>query len=521
MICPNCGKKLNNTALFCTYCGAKCNSNMEEKTPKHRNSKLLVAIASIVGVVCLMLAIVCVALVVSDKSNNSTNVSTSNDEHNTKNDKKNTKKSKTDDTEEATAMSEENNSTAEVAKTPDEIYEELISDKSPILGYWQAEGAGMYIGYNATGGDEGFTAYILINIPSSEESTYILLHERNGYTQSNDEGNIKYENRYKDNEYFEIVYNADGTLLLTGDLELYTGVKPVSYSFTPSQVDRSIINKFSGPWVGDKAFDFDTYTEYKIIYDENCGYIHENGDTKDSQRYHTDKCITLYNGIDTLYYNFPSQGLYGVYEDISGYIDDMYELDGDVLEYTVSQREGGLFGWIFVRENSKLEQISNAVYAYEEYVNDMYGSDDIECALIYIDDDYIPECVLRTEYTYSDIVLSWNNGKVSSCCGEFGTSLLYYREKTGELTFSESGGSFHEQEYYTLKNGEFIKRGVDTVFEGDNNIYEYYITEEQTIVSEPQYREYQNSFGDYDLSPNYGFSSVEAAYASFMQQFIN
>lgn len=165
-------------------------------------------------------------------------------------------------------------------------------------------------------------------------------------------------------------------------------------------------------------------------------------------------------------------------------------------------------------EDDTADMVENQVLpAYQEYI-DANVDEFNGCELIYIDNDEIPECVYRN-YTVA-VVLTYNDGKVVEVTGTLGSSGISYRERTGEFMLSELAGSHYIENYYTLENGEFVLAAYLTHADYGNDEEEFFYMEGESYesIDEEKYNEYKASFGTYDNSVDYKYSSVNEAYDS-------
>lgn len=360
-------------------------------------------------------------------------------------------------------------------------YVKLVSSKSPLLGYWQSDKAGMHIGYDVSGGGEGFTVYL-----QTQDIGCEVLHEYEKYSFSGGMGNIVASGNVEYNiTKFDICVESKDTLkLVITDFQDNMGdIINAEYTFKKGKITKEDTSKYLGNWVsGGTIFDPYTYgTERELISCTECGCVHEK-DYKEAESdcYHKDPFVSLFDG-ENLHYIFPQKEFYST-NDCANYNGEMYSVDGNTLyeEYYEHNGGSGSETYTLFRKDSEEDKVAAALNAYQEYVNrDEYLSENVNgVALFYLDGDNIPEAMVTDSIDkYRGYIMTYSNGKVESVSIEC-AYMVEIQERQGKLyirdnmIFGDYGDSF-----YTLKDGKF-KKGATFVFtasaEAVNGIGWYY-----------------------------------------------
>lgn len=178
--------------------------------------------------------------------------------------------------------------------------------------------------------------------------------------------------------------------------------------------------------------------------------------------------------------------------------------------------------------------IEFALIAYQKYIEGfvIHG-----CELIYLDEDDIPELVFISDNYY--YVLTYKNYAVleSHWFIIYSYGKMYYRERKGEFMFErtfdtdcEDSISFYftsldgnishiggvESFYFTLVDGNFSQIGGADCYENYNGSITYDLFNNFN-VSKATYDSYRVSFGTYDKSVDFKYSSVDEAYENFSE----
>lgn len=161
-------------------------------------------------------------------------------------------------------------------------------------------------------------------------------------------------------------------------------------------------------------------------------------------------------------------------------------------------------------DNSMIEF---ALIAYQKYID---GFEIQGCELIYLDEDDIPELVFtRDDYYY---VLTYKNYAVleSDWLIIYSYGKMYYRERKGEFMFERTFDTDCESFYFTLVDGNFSQIGGADCYENYNGSITYDVFNNFN-VSKATYDSYRASFGTYDKSVDFKYSSVDEAYENFSE----
>lgn len=400
----------------------------------------------------------------------------------------------------------EKSSGSEMIAPSDYSYVKLISEKSPILGYWQADNAAMYIGYDVSGGNEGLTVY------STEGET--IIHTYNGYAMSGGNQMLRYESTHDwnsknfvinviDDENIEMIYSN------------YDSGEDITYTYTKGEITDDALDRFVGVWI--PAYeDLDVNSiSCELIHCESCGFVHDINVECPTK----DKCVSLCTD-DKLMYIFPDEGL-KYYDGGVGYNLIYYALEGDKMtDNSARIGGGGGVAYSYYREGSSLGDISKILAAYYNYAGD------IESKLGYnmadIDGDGVPECIVyNDEWGGSGggyaRVLTYKNDQVYSCENNYTTTSIYI--KSGDNDFCmKYYGSMSELEGLTIygisDDGFSQKADCYHYFdESAEDFGRYYVNGEETNLD--NYNSYVDSLGSYNTLLDADYSSIADAYDAY------
>lgn len=379
-------------------------------------------------------------------------------------------------------------------------YVQLVSDKSPILGYWQAEDAGMYIGYNTSGGTEGFTIYY-----SFAETFEGILNHLDSFEFSGGNGYITVEDIKRECTYKFIVNNEKSITCEVSDGK--------SYEFEKNDINQSVRNNYVGEWIYSGIGLGMVGDEMKVEVCNKCGYIHDENYKDD---FHSSPVVELYNG-KALVYIIPKEGLFAeLGSDGSGEIVwEGYTYEVDEEGYLICSAYvigGGGLPFEYVKKGSDAAKIVEAVVAYQEFSEQFLEI--LGWTLIDIDDDGIPEAVLGCGDAYNAYVLSYKNGKLYSCPeGMLSRSEISIQKDTQCIMISSSPtGGLYGYSFYKFSENGFEEIGSAYVDELDvENIF-YSVNGKE--VSEKEYTDYIDSFGDFEHI-SFECSSIMDAYAKY------
>ena len=409
-------------------------------------------------------------------------------------------------------------------------YVRLISEKSPLLGYWQADTAGMYIGYNTSGGDEGFTLYLLTN-----EGQYSNKSIINGgaYALSGNNGRIDFQNdssQYVINlqDAKNLTLHVEGNSLAEGD-----------YTFTQGDLDREILSQYEGVWINaGVVYGGITGDDLELTYHDD-SYVVYSGD--EENKFNTEPFVALYDGMGTLSYIFPYKGLYVDYESpadssiykMLSYSEYTYTVNGDRLDQSIHEADWQEYiDYSYVRDGSDEAEVLKAVNAYQEFAKD--NCDSIyKYSLFYIDEDNIPECRIFSvsgDLGDKEYLLTYKNGEIDYVCYYVGFGLSVKKD-TSEIKIYTGYGNHFLTEFYELTDGKFyIKASAFAISESDkywilDNIQDnsmHYPGGGEDVdfmqsVDKAAYDRLIDSFGTYDIEIAY----YNNAYENFSDAYQN
>ena len=397
-------------------------------------------------------------------------------------------------------------------------YAKLISSRSPILGYWQGDTIGMYIGYNTSGGEEGFTVYI-----QSQDFSEHILNSYANYSQSGDCGYVQYvfsSDGTTRHDTFKISVEDSGVITLSVN-EVATNYGDVlsskEYTLSSGEVGKNVLSSYEGTWIEEGGqYLMDEMFEHTLELSccEECGSIHKKDYIEASfDCYHNNKYVSLYDG-KTLHYLFPKEGLY-----VEGagvlYSGDMYTLMEGEMEAGGYAMEGGSYFTTYYPKGSVEATKSEALRAYENYINQdtqIFLGAEFVC----VDDDEIPECVVTCQYDEAMnprmYMLTYYDGEIGVLDGH-GTSTFHLKENSNELCYEYTGPAevVYGFEFYTLEKGEFIKHAELRETYEDETLY--YIDQDE--VNETAYGQKLDSFGEYSIYFDYSEDTLSEAYDKF------
>ncbi len=389
--------------------------------------------------------------------------------------------------------------TEDMPVNPEYSYVKLISEQSPIMGYWQSDTVGMYIGYNVSGGDEGFTVYL-----QSQDFGFRLLHSYKNYKYSGGNSFVQFihEPQYETNwcEKFKIdVIDNDTITLSTSDIGQNDVVclEPQEYTFKRAELDKETLLQYEGTWIdgGDVFSNYGTYGNIKdLAYCDECGSIHDKDYVeKEYNCYHSSNYVSLYDG-KTLHYIFPSEGLYIEELDAVCYTAYSYYVDDNKMDY-----ESGAYGgggseyYIYFRDGSDEAKVAEALNAYQGYI-DENNLDIRGYELVYINDDDIPELCAFDIIDDPRLLLYNATDKDVKCM--YSSGGYQYKERENIIVvFSHVGGS----EAYSLMEindsiTDFVELDYVRLDRIDDN-YVYYYNDE--VSDEATYNAFIEKYREY------------------------
>lgn len=409
-------------------------------------------------------------------------------------------------------------------------YVKLISEKSPILGYWQSDQAGMYIGYNTSGGKEGFTVYLALRDYGNE-----IMHTLAGFQCSGGDGYILYTyngtNSFHAQPEYKLVVNSDSSITLEASdvVEVSTSnIKNITLEFTKGELDKNAKMKFAGTWIGEGG-DGRVYTgefgnKKELILCDTCGYVHDmemtNTISKDGFDYHKDAVVELFDG-ENLQYIFPEEGLSVVEggQKMIAYRGDKYKLleDGELTYVTYIENVSAL-NYIYAKNDSKKGAAIEAATAYKEFLAKDSNIPHLMAigpySLVYLDGDDTPELFTSSvDEEALGAIFTYRDGKVTY-------HELEWSNNDNGIVYYERGGKYW---YSTYKDDVFILHGGELK---NGSCTEYHVAAcDESIFDEPQFyvgdnlssqQDYENAVDNaYDESkakPVYYYNSIDEAY---------
>ncbi|MBQ8147340.1 MAG: hypothetical protein IJ040_00960, partial [Lachnospiraceae bacterium] len=410
---------------------------------------------------------------------------------------------------------------SDTALSSEYSYVKLISEQSPIMGYWQSDKAGMYIGYNVSGGGEGFTVYL-----QSQDVDFQLLHRYEDYTYSGGNGNIKFS---KNTDYYNVVYDIqvvdNNTIELTVTNGGYDGTVNTEYTFKKGEIPRELLAQFEGTWIdGGEVFGSwaNPYGEVvNLVCCDECGSLHGK-DSSEAYNYnfHQDEYISIYDGKD-LHYYFLYEGLWIVedeYEWAYPYDFNMvYSVNGDMLVVRGFTSQAIGIDYTCFREDSEQAQVAEALNAYQEYItNNTEFFVGVE--LVYVDGDVIPECIVKCQFDTAsrerEYMLTYYGGQVVVLDNSMTASSISLKDGLNEIKYDYQGSMLDLEgtEIYTLEEGVFkqkieIYRSLETP---DSTEYVWYVDGDK--VDEGTYNQTLDNMGEFPIAVTGQYGSLRDAY---------
>lgn len=353
-------------------------------------------------------------------------------------------------------------------------YVKLISEQSPIMGYWQSDKVGMYIGYNVSGGDEGFTVYL-----QSQDVDFQLLHGYEGYTYSGGAGNIRlskdasdytaiYDIQVVDNDTIKLII-TDGRYNIDANTE---------FTFKRAEITKETLSEFEDTWIcGGELFGMGSYGyAIDLVYCTECSSIHKKDhEDTEGESYHSNRHVALYDG-KTLHYIFPQNGLLSDFEGWTNYNGVNYKIEGNTLYEEVYGHNGGggAADCTYFREDSEQAQVAEALNAYQEYANnDSFLSENTRnIALFYLNDDNIPEAIVTdaTSGRQRGYLMTYSDGNVETLWLECAYDVMYQERQSKICVPTSPAGGHYGYSFYSVEHGKFVE--TDSFF-----VYEDYGTE--------------------------------------------
>ena len=163
------------------------------------------------------------------------------------------------------------------------------------------------------------------------------------------------------------------------------------------------------------------------------------------------------------------------------------------------------------------DNVRAALTAYQDYIDENVsfgkelsdmGVDPGICALIYLDDDEIPECCVMG-YWGAYYMLCYRDGDVLEYYPGFGSNHCKYQEKTGRLCYICLPGSLTLYIFLELSDNEegFVEIG-SALHSQDRKQSSYSIGGE--TASETAYEDYIASFGNFESMPELSETVLDA-----------
>lgn len=391
-------------------------------------------------------------------------------------------------------------------------YVRLISKESPILGYWQGEHAGMYVGYNTAADEEGFIIYLY-----TSDKWVEILHYYEGYAMTGDMGQINYSKEYYN---VDVIVEDESHITIHFQSDSYEGDEYISeYTFTKGELDDSLMQQFGGKWNGGLS-EFGVGPDFELTYDKGYHFTYSYGDgtekcvhkkTKREGGYYEMPHICLYNGQGRMIFISP-RGEFGGVMAFESYELGSISSDNNQSILSVGLRGGGGgMDYTLYRDGSEEDKMQNVLLAYENYINslDTYDEDQqyYYYKLIYVDDDDIPELVVLPEN--GCIMCTYKDGEVMVLVNSSST-LFQYKKKSGYYLYGDIGA---KDRYEKLEDGTsqllaYIGNEADE--EGFFDYY-YYIGDDE--VPEDEYYDYVDTISEgFEDAMEDMYSSIYEAY---------
>lgn len=377
-------------------------------------------------------------------------------------------------------------------------YARLVDSNSSIAGYWQADGAGMYIGFDNFRGSDQFVIYSTFEDVVFPDAFDLNVGDKKieGTGILNDESRIQFNIKDKDN--IDVVYRS------------HNDEPELNYSFkrSGSGIGEDVFKRFQGNWVSQYGDDI-----LELAFDSNRGLIY---DTKEDSSIFSGNFTCLYDGKNNLRYIFPYRGdiaeAYEMYEPFIGYDVFTYTLKGDELEYYYFDRGGrNVEGRTWYKEGSEEANVSKAIDAYDEVISDSLA--DTVCTLAYLDDDNIPEFIYNNDMGAFEIMTYRNGELVRYYERLYNVAYVKFDSSTsiGKVVLSNTE-DYQAFCFFKFENGEFESLGSCEFGRysepEDGEDAGYYIVNGED-VTESEYTSFCDSFGSFD---EMGWIGVKDAY---------
>ena len=330
-------------------------------------------------------------------------------------------------------------------------YVQLISDQSPILGYWQSDEAGMYIGYNTSEYKEGFVVYVYTG------TKFEIFNAKTGWSIRGDKEQIYFVN--ENGRTMELTIYDENNIKCV--LEHSVNVTEIvgEFVFEKGEIDPDVAGRFVGEW----QECFSKEHKFSVSYDGRLSYQYGESKSYD-ERVEEDgivrmPTIILYNGHDSIIF-------IDTYTEIPEYVDTENDIpiksaslqlckDEDMMrihwEVTGASNVNCEYHY---KVGSPQEEFWDAMYAYEELASAQ--TDYKKVSLIYLDDNDMPELILWDKgemYTYA-------NGETAKIdCQELtylagaGVSKFEYVPRTGRFSTHK-----HPSTHYFIYDGISVKK---------------------------------------------------------------
>jgi hypothetical protein len=494
----------------------------------------------------VVIAVVALAGVVSfaAKGNKKTSNETSKDNVKEKTVTTESKKEKTKTTTEKKTEAE----TTEKSDASTCSFEELTGENSPLLGYWQSDNSGMYVGYNTTMNEEGFSVWMYTSDKGVQMFSDVYAMGENGevYTLSGSDGKLEYKNSGNDVSF---TVADDTNMSVDFQSNTYTGTNEdgeeyiSKYEFKKCNLSEDMMDAFGYKWIS-----ADLGEQCEITYSDDMyhyTWIDKNGNVNSTCN-HGRKVVDedgeggeemvddviMYNGKDSLIFINPyvldAEHVYIVYY---FYSYDTCEED----QYQILSRNGyseGISGehYLYQEGSDKYNEMT-VIQKYEDYINaNAPYAKTFEFA--YVDGDDIPELFTCDEGNENGVpshatglslytIIDGNVVQVAEYLGSFGT--VDYYEKQGMLFGGYAGQGDSDYGYYKLENGTlnlWHSFAFREYVENDEIGYRFYIDEEE--VDESRYESYmQEVVADIESSKvelvGCKYSTVYEAYKNLNQ----
>ena len=371
-------------------------------------------------------------------------------------------------------------------------YIKMISEKSPFLGYWQADNAGIYIGYNTSGGNEGLAVYYAFG-----GTDYGIITTLDQWDCEGENGHLRYQKQTNPDITYELTIKDEDKITVACP----DGQK---YDFEKGQVTDDIRKKYIGDWICDGESGMGQMGEERhVILCETCGYVHADADNADTTaEYHDSQVVELYNG-ETLHYFVLHEGLV---VDLGGsrptlvWTGDQYRIDEDNrLLYDTYIKESGGETYSYVKDGTpeaeELKLVGPVLSAYQTFMSNL-GSRYL-CRLIYINSDNIPELYFWNQDLQGNGVLSYNKNTGELVEESSGYAMEYsYQEKKGILFEYFGMHMSAPRGYYQLAEdgSAFNEISGANAYYMDGHYQECEIDGQP--VDEQTFIDYQNKYGE-------------------------